>query len=87
MESFTRSVRILGGCVFAFVIFSLLWGRSPDAVSEKCRQTVALAAVNVDGWQYIRGQCSDQEQQALLREFKRRGLSTAEIEKSRTANP
>ncbi|MCO8017922.1 hypothetical protein NI456_03520 [Brevundimonas diminuta] len=69
--------------LIGFVVIAILSGRSPDAVSEKCRDTVALAAANVDAWRYIQSQCTEQEQQALIREFQRRGLSTADIERSR----
>lgn len=68
---------------FGFVIVALMSGRSPNAVGATCREIVALSAVDVDGWRYIKGQCSDQEQKALIREFESRGLSTAGIHRSR----
>jgi hypothetical protein len=69
--------------VLGFAFVGLMLERSPDAVGKKCRDIVAFSAVNVDGWRYINGQCTDQEQQALVREFERRGLSTADLRRSR----
>ncbi len=54
-------------------------------VSRECRDVVAVAAVNVDAWRYIGARCSNDEQQALLEEFRERGLSTEAIERSRSA--
>lgn len=59
---------------------------SDVSVSDNCRSTVAGAAVNVDNWIYIDAVCTDEEQQTLMREFSRKGLSVSQIEKSRAAH-
>jgi len=72
------------GLLFGFILICFASGRSPDAVSRQCRSTVAQATLNVDAWQYIQAVCPESEQQALLREFRQRGLSTEALDKSRS---
>lgn len=59
---------------------------SKATVSSNCRSVVGAAAINVDAWRSIRAACTEQEQQTLLHEFRDRGISTAQIERSRAAN-
>lgn len=73
----------IAAAIVGLFVLLLLIGPSKDAVSDECRQTVSIAAVNVDAWMYIHVKCSEQEQQALLREFKSRGISTEQIDRSR----
>lgn len=65
---------------------SVAMGPSKATVSSNCRSVVGAAALNVDAWRSIRAACTEQEQQALLREFKERGVSTAQIERSRASH-
>ncbi|WP_156799809.1 hypothetical protein [Novosphingobium resinovorum] len=69
-----------GLLLVAFVAIVLLSPRG-SGVSDKCRQAVSTGSV--DGWRYIQTLCTDAEQQSLLTEFRGRGLSTEDIERSR----
>lgn len=60
-------------------------GPSHQVVSSDCRAVVSVAAINVDAWREIRAACTEQEQQALTQEFKSRGISVAQIERSRAS--
>jgi hypothetical protein len=77
------------GLALALVLTTVATGLSAcgarPAVSRKCRDIVAMAAVDIDAWRYIQVSCTDGEQQSLLAEFRERGLSTSEIDKSRSS--
>lgn len=81
-------VAVIVSVVFVLALLAMcMRGPSNEVmVRQECRYAVSVAAVNVDAWRYIDGQCSEAEQQTMLREMRRNGLSTDQIDKSRRAH-